>query len=62
MTVNLTNGTATDGYNGAIGLLALGGTDTLISIENVEGSKYNDTLKQAAQPTTSLWAAVATTS
>jgi Ca2+-binding RTX toxin-like protein len=44
VTVNLATGIATDGFNGATGLLALGGTDTLISIENVEGSKYNDTI------------------
>ena len=35
VTVNLQNGTATDGY---------GGTDTLISIENAFGSEFNDTL------------------
>ena len=35
-------GTARDGWNGATGLLALGGTDTLINIENTEGSDYAD--------------------
>ena len=44
VTINLATGTATDGWNGATGLLALGGTDTLISIENAEGSDYNDTI------------------
>jgi Ca2+-binding RTX toxin-like protein len=42
--VDLTTGLATDGFNGAGGLLGLGGTDTLISIENVEGSNYNDVI------------------
>lgn len=35
VTVNLTKGTATDGFNG---------TDTLLHIENVRGSDFNDTL------------------
>ena len=42
--VNLLTGQATDGWNGLTGLLALGGTDTLINIEDIEGSGYNDTL------------------
>jgi Ca2+-binding RTX toxin-like protein len=41
VTVNLAMNTATDGWGGIWGLL---GTDTLISIENVEGSSFNDTL------------------
>jgi len=44
VTINLAAGTATDGWNGLGGLLALGGIDTLISIENAEGSNYDDTL------------------
>jgi Ca2+-binding RTX toxin-like protein len=40
--VNLATGTATDGWHGVGGLLGMGGTDTLVSIENVEGSNYND--------------------
>ncbi len=44
VTINLASGTATDGWNGLGGLLALGGTDTLISIENAEGSDYADTI------------------
>jgi Ca2+-binding RTX toxin-like protein len=44
VSVNLATGTAVDGWNGPTGLLALGGTDTLISIENAEGSDYADTL------------------
>ncbi len=44
VTINLGAGTATDGWNGLGGLLALGGTDTLISIENAEGSDYADTI------------------
>jgi Ca2+-binding RTX toxin-like protein len=43
-TVNLGAGTATDGYNGLTGKLALGGTDTLVSIENAEGSEFNDNI------------------
>jgi len=42
--VNLAAGTAKDGWNGLGGLLALGGTDKLINIENIEGSQYNDYL------------------
>ena len=42
--VNLTTGKAEDGWNGVHGLLALGGTDTLINIENVEGSDFADKL------------------
>ena len=41
VTVNLGTGTATDGWGG---VWAMGGTDTLISIENAEGSDYADTL------------------
>lgn len=41
VTVNLALGTATDGWGGIWGLQ---GTDTLTSIENVEGSSFNDTL------------------
>ena len=44
VTVNLATGIAADGWNGPDGSLALGGTDTLISIENVEGSAFADTL------------------
>ena len=44
VSINLGAGTATDGFNGANGLLALGGTDTLISIENAEGSNNNDNI------------------
>jgi Ca2+-binding RTX toxin-like protein len=44
VTVNLTTGTATDGWNGPGGLLALGGTDTLTLIENAEGSDYDDNI------------------
>jgi len=42
VTVNLSTGTAADGWNGAN--VGLGGTDTLISIENAEGSRFNDVL------------------
>jgi Ca2+-binding RTX toxin-like protein len=42
--VNLGTGLGIDGWNGLTGLLALGGTDTLSNIENVEGSNFNDTL------------------
>ena len=42
--VNLATGLAVDGWNGANGLLALGGTDRLVNIENVEGSNYADKL------------------
>ena len=42
--VNLATGVAKDGWNGPSGLLALGGSDTLLNIENIEGSKYNDYL------------------
>ena len=42
--VNLATGLALDGWNGANGLLALGGTDHLNNIENVEGSNYGDKL------------------
>ena len=42
--VNLATGIAIDGWNGLSGLLSLGGTDTLISIENADGSSYNDYL------------------
>jgi Ca2+-binding RTX toxin-like protein len=41
VTVDLDTGTATDGWGGIWGLQ---GTDTLISIENVEGSNFNDSL------------------
>jgi len=41
VTVNLGAGWATDGWGG---VWALGGTDTLISIENVEGSQFNDSI------------------
>ena len=44
VTVNLQTGLATDGWNGAKGLLALGGTDTLKNIENAEGSDFNDSM------------------
>ncbi|MFO0523213.1 MAG: hypothetical protein ACK515_22725, partial [bacterium] len=42
--VNLAGNTGTDGYNGQNGVLALGGTDTLLNIENIQGSDYADTL------------------
>ena len=42
--VNLATGLARDGWSGANGLLALGGTDHLNNIENVEGSNYGDKL------------------
>ena len=42
--VNLATGLARDGWSGANGLLALGGTDHLSNIENVEGSNYGDNL------------------
>ena len=48
VTINLAAGTASDGYNGPGGLLALGGTDTLISIENAEGSDLDDTIVGSA--------------
>ena len=41
---NLALSMATDGWNGASGKLALGGTDTLYNIRNVEGSDFNDQL------------------
>jgi len=44
VTINLQTGQATDGWNGANGLLALGGTDTLKNIENAEGSDFNDSI------------------
>ena len=44
VTINLQTGLATDGWNGAAGVLALGGTDTLKSIENAEGSDFNDSI------------------
>ncbi|MDH4478602.1 MAG: DUF4347 domain-containing protein [Rhodoferax sp.] len=44
VTINLQTGQATDGWNGASGVLALGGTDTLRNIENAEGSDFNDTI------------------
>jgi Ca2+-binding RTX toxin-like protein len=44
VTINLQTGQATDGWNGAAGLLALGGTDTLKNIENAEGSDFNDSI------------------
>jgi Ca2+-binding RTX toxin-like protein len=40
--VSLALGLARDGYNGLGGVLGLGGIDTLVSIENVEGSDYDD--------------------
>ena len=42
--VNLATGLATDGWNGANGLILLGGTDHLSNIENAEGSNYADKL------------------
>ena len=42
--VNLATGLATDGWNGANGLVLLGGTDHLFNIENAEGSNYADKL------------------
>ena len=42
--IDLAAGTATDGWAGPGGLLALGGSDTLISIENAEGSDYADNI------------------
>ena len=42
--VNLATGVAKDGWNGLGGLLALGGTDSLSNIENIEGSNYGDYL------------------
>ena len=44
VSINLKTGQATDGWNGATGLLAMGGTDTLRNIENAEGSDFNDTI------------------
>ncbi len=44
VTINLQTGQATDGWNGAAGLLALGGTDTLKNIENAEGSDFSDSI------------------
>jgi hypothetical protein len=41
VTVNLATGTASDGMGGVFGF---GGTDTLISIEHVEGSDFNDSI------------------
>jgi Ca2+-binding RTX toxin-like protein len=41
VTVDLGTGSADDGWGG---VWALGGTDTLTSIENVQGSNFNDTL------------------
>ncbi|MGH9260719.1 MAG: calcium-binding protein, partial [Acidimicrobiales bacterium] len=41
VTVNLATNSATDGWGGIWGLQ---GTDTLSSIENIEGSTFNDTL------------------
>jgi Ca2+-binding RTX toxin-like protein len=41
VTVNLGTGSATDGWGG---VWAMGGTDTLISIENAEGSDFADTI------------------
>ena len=43
VTVNLTTGTATDGF---------GGTDTLLSIEKITGSMFDDTLTGNAQDNT----------
>ena len=42
VSIDLSTGIATDGFNGVGGFLALGGTDTLTSIENAEGSDYGD--------------------
>jgi len=42
--ISLTLGAALDGYNGPGGILALGGTDVLVSIENAEGSDFDDTI------------------
>lgn len=47
--INLDTDIAADGWNGAGGLLALGGTDTLISIENAEASEFNDTIDGSAE-------------
>jgi Ca2+-binding RTX toxin-like protein len=44
VSIDLAAGTASDGWNGAGGLLTLGGTDTLIAMENAEGSGNNDTI------------------
>jgi Ca2+-binding RTX toxin-like protein len=44
VTINLAAGIASDGWNGAGGELALGGSDTLTSIENAEGSNYADSI------------------
>jgi Ca2+-binding RTX toxin-like protein len=44
VTIDLGAGTAEDGYDGPGGLLGGGGTDTLISIENAQGSDFDDTI------------------
>jgi Ca2+-binding RTX toxin-like protein len=47
VTVNLATGTAIDGWNGVD--FGFGGTDTLTSIENAEGSDFADTLTGSAE-------------
>ena len=42
--VDLAKGRAIDGWNGASNQLGLGGVDTLLRIENIDGSKFNDVL------------------
>ncbi|NBR30095.1 MAG: hypothetical protein EBT83_17075, partial [Betaproteobacteria bacterium] len=42
--VNLSSGSASDGWNGLSGLLNLGGFDQLQRIENAEGSDFADSL------------------
>jgi Ca2+-binding RTX toxin-like protein len=44
VTINLAAGFAVDGFNGPGGILGGGGVDTLVSIENAEGSAYDDTI------------------
>jgi Ca2+-binding RTX toxin-like protein len=44
VTINMIAGTASNGWNGPTGLVLLGGTDTLISIENAEASDYGDSI------------------